>query len=252
MLTLYLLAFVRFAQPHCYLTVKPEAGLKLKTGKAPLDHRIGPADVVQVEWARGKLHRALDRLVQAVGPSWNDLVEFARVLDDSLKATTEREEVETQQVRFSKAQQQWHKEIERIQSRLKGLSRAMQGDATPYLTLLDRVDKVCRTTTLEEFEHALKEEFERDREKFREAFERVKTLDELDLRYAQPLQDAPAYLDAMKGIPEGDPFSIGCEPYRFCIDRVACILYTSAASADDYYHFIDSSRNRRVVAMDTS
>lgn len=42
MITLYLLAFVRLAQPHCYLTVKSEAGLKLKTGKAPLDNRIGP------------------------------------------------------------------------------------------------------------------------------------------------------------------------------------------------------------------
>ena len=35
MVTLYLLAFVRLAQPHCYLTVKTETGLKLKTGKPP-------------------------------------------------------------------------------------------------------------------------------------------------------------------------------------------------------------------------
>jgi hypothetical protein len=67
--TLYLLAFVWLAQPHCYLTVKSEAGLGLKTGKAPFDNRIGPADVVQVTWTMGRLHRVFDRLVQAVGPS---------------------------------------------------------------------------------------------------------------------------------------------------------------------------------------
>src|SRR5262249_31139957 len=55
MVTLYLLAFVRFAQPHCYLAVKSEAGLKLKSGKAPLDNRLGPADVVQVQWTKGRL-----------------------------------------------------------------------------------------------------------------------------------------------------------------------------------------------------
>jgi hypothetical protein len=60
MVTLYLLAFVRFAQPHCYLTVKPEIGLKLKIGKPPLDNRLGPADVVQVVWARVRLHRVFD------------------------------------------------------------------------------------------------------------------------------------------------------------------------------------------------
>ena len=117
MLTLYLLAFVRLAQPHCYLTVKSEAGLKLKTGKAPLDNRIGPADAVQVTWTRGRLHRAFERLVQAEGPSWNDLVEFARIIDDSLKATTEREEAETQQGRLLNAQKQWREKLEGLRPR---------------------------------------------------------------------------------------------------------------------------------------
>ena len=202
MVTLYLLAFVRFAQPHCYLTVKPEIGLKLKTGKPPLDNRLGPADVVQVVWARGRLHRTFDSLVQAVGPSWNDLVEFARIFDDSLKATTERQEVETQQDRLLKAQRQWHEKIEGLQPRLQRLAQATQGNAKPYLALLDQVDRVCCTGSLEEFEHALKEEFERDKDKFSTAVEQVKALDELDRRYAQALLDARGYLGALEGVPE--------------------------------------------------
>jgi hypothetical protein len=207
MVTLYLLAFVRFAQPHCYLTVKSEAGLKLKSGKAPLDNRIGPADVVQVPWAGARLHRTLDRLVQAVGPSWNDLVEFARIFDDSLKATTERQEVESQQDRFRKAQQQWHEKIERIHPRLQRLAQATRGDFTPYTTLLEQVDAVCCTTTLEGFEHALKEQFERDKEAFSTAVGQVKALDELDRLYAQPLLDALAYLAALEGMPEASPLT---------------------------------------------
>jgi len=204
LVTLYLLAFVRFAQPHCYLTVKSEAGLKLKNGKAPLDNRLGPADVVQVQWTKGRLQRAFDRLVQAVGPSWNDLVEFARVLDDSLKATTEREEVETQQDRLRKAQELWHQKIEGMRPRLKRLAQVMNGDAAPYLTILDRLDRACLTTSLEEFAHALKEEFARDKEQFREAFRQVTILDELDRRYAQTLLDTQAYLNGLEGIPDGD------------------------------------------------
>jgi hypothetical protein len=206
MVTLYLLAFVRLAQPHCYLTVKSEAGLKLKTGKAPLDNRIGPADVVQVTWTRGRLHRVFDRLVQAVGPSWNDLVEFARIIDDSLKATTEREEAETQQDRLRRSQQQWHEKLDGLRPRLQRLAQALHGNAAPFLTLVDRVDRICQTTGLEEFEWTLKEDFDRDPEKFREAFARVKTLDELDRHHTHSLIEAVAYLEALpEAIPDNDP-----------------------------------------------
>jgi hypothetical protein len=138
--------------------------------------------------------------VQAVGPSWNDLVEFARIFDDSLKATTERQEVETQQDRLLKAQRQWHEKIEGLQPRLQHLAQATQGNAKPYMALLDQVDRVCRTASLEEFEYALKEEFDRDKDKFSAAIEQVKALDDLDRRYAQALLDALGYLQALEGI----------------------------------------------------
>lgn len=195
---------VRRVKPHCYLTVKPEAARKLKTGKTPLDNRIGPADVVQVQWTKGRLHQAFDRLVQAVGPSWNDLVEFARVLDDSLKATTEREEVETQQDRLHKAQELWRQKIEGMRPRLKRLAQVMSDDAASYVALLDRIERVCLTATLEEFEYALKEEFARDKEQFRVAFAQMMTLDEVDRRYAQALLDTHSYLAALEGVPDGD------------------------------------------------
>src|SRR5882724_5952226 len=222
MVTLYLLAFVRLAQPHCYLTVKSEAGLKLKTGKTPLDNRIVPADVVQVTWTRGRLHRAFDRLVQAVGPSWNDLVEFARIIDDSLKATTERAETETQQERLIRSQQQWHEKLEGLRPRLQRLAQALRGNATPFLALVDRVDRICQTTGLEEFERTLKEDFERNPEKFREAFAQVKTLDELDRRYTQTLTEAVTYLEALdEAIPDDDPL---CEERTLLTAR--CVLET--------------------------
>ena len=208
MVTLYLLAFVRLAQPHCYLTVKSETGLKLKTGKAPLDNRIVPADVVQVTWTRGRLHRAFDRLVQAVGPSWNDLVEFARIIDDRLKATTEREEAETQQGHLLNAQKQWRDKLEGLRPRLQRLAQVLHGNATPFLALVDRIDRICQTTGLEEFERTLKEDFERNPEKFREAFAQVKTLDELDRRYTQTLTEVVAYLEALdQEIPQDDPLN---------------------------------------------
>jgi hypothetical protein len=143
-------------------------------------------------------------LIQTVGPSWNDVVEFARVLDPSLEATAEREEIETQQERLHKAQELWHQKIAGMRPRLKRLAQVMNGDAIFYLTLLDRIDRVCLTTSLEELTYVLKEEFAQDKEQFREAFRQVTTLDELDHRYAQELLDARVYLEALEGVPEGD------------------------------------------------
>ncbi|MBI3799351.1 MAG: hypothetical protein HY268_20595 [Deltaproteobacteria bacterium] len=158
--------------------------------------------------------RAFDRLVRAVGPSWNDLVEFAGVLDASLKATTEREEVETQQDRLHKAQELWHQKIEGMRPRLKRLAQVMNGDAASYLTLLDRIDRACLSTSLEEFEYVLKEEFARDKEQFREAFRQVTTLDELDHRYAQALLDARVYLETLEGVPDGDALTAELDVVR--------------------------------------
>jgi hypothetical protein len=71
---------------------------------------------------------------------------------------------------------------------------------------VDRVDRICQTTGLEEFERTLKEDFDRDPEKFREAFSQVKTRDELDRRCTQPLIEAVAYLEVLaEAIPDNDP-----------------------------------------------
>jgi hypothetical protein len=67
------------------------------------------------------------------------------------------------------------------------------------------VDRVCHTTSLEEFEYTLKEEFDKDKDKFSAAIEQVKALDELDRRYAQALLDVLGYLGALEGIPEALP-----------------------------------------------
>jgi hypothetical protein len=86
------------------------------------------------------------------------------------------------------------------------VAQALHGNATPFLDLVDRIDRICQTTGLEEFERTLKEGFDRDPEKFREAFAQVKTLDELDRRYTQPLIEAVAYLEALdEEIPDNDP-----------------------------------------------
>jgi hypothetical protein len=79
-----------------------------------------------------------------------------------------------------------------------------------------------QTTGLEEFERTLKEDFDRDPEKFREAFAQVKTLDELDRRNAQPLIEAVTYLEALdEAIPDDDPL---CEERTLLTAR--CVLET--------------------------
>ncbi len=203
MVTLYLLAFVRYAQPHCFIHLKPEQNLKLANGKPPQNNRLDESTVQEIEWAKGKLHRAFERLTKAVGPSWNDIVDFARVLDEGLKATTERTEEQTQQERLFKAQESWLEKIQGLRVHIERLAQKLNGDPTPQFELLSQTERICEARDLDAFSRAIKEHFEEDKKKFSKAFEDLKRLDELDRTYGTSLQNAIDYLNEIEGIPEG-------------------------------------------------
>jgi hypothetical protein len=200
LLSLYLAAFVRHARPQCYVSVKPEAGLALSTGRALRDNRFGYNDVPQLTWTRNKLHRSFERLVQESGPGWNDFIEYFRELDNTLKATESPQETAAQQERLRKAQADWRSKLVGIKSRLSPLAERMGENISQHLAALDSIVAICAVDTqhLPIFADALEEQFEKDLKKYKHAFEIVRKIEELDRTHLASLAEAFSYLEQIE------------------------------------------------------
>ena len=231
LLSLYLLTFVRFAQPACSLAIKPEASFTLKTGRPLRGNRLGFADVPMVTWNR-RLHRFFDRLVQLQGPGWNDFVEYFRELDETLQATTAPEQVMAQQERLGKVLTEWSSKIEAIRKRLMGLARDLEQDISEAVAVMDALGAVCQKTEphdLQTFADIFAEQFERDGQKFKSAVATSRRLEELDRIYVQPLAEAVRYLEHIEGLPQADPLMAERTRARAMVDLQAFCMDPSAA-----------------------
>src|SRR5262245_19109423 len=200
LLSLYLVAFVRHARPQCYISVKPEVGLTLNTGRALRDNRFGYNDVPQLTWAKNRPYRSFDRLAQESGPSWNDFIEYFRELDDTLKATESPQETAAQQERLRKAQTVWRGKLDGIKSRLSPLAERMGENISQHLAALDSIGAICAADTqhLPNFADALEERFEKDLKKYKQSFEVVRKIEELDRTHLASLTEAFGYLEQIE------------------------------------------------------
>lgn len=200
LLSLYLAAFVRHARPQCYISVKPEAGLTLSSGRALRDNRFGYNDVPQLTWARNKLHRSFDRLAQESGPKWNDFIEYFRELDSTLKATESPQETAAQQERLRKAQADWRGKLDGIKSRLTPLAERAGENISQRLAALDAISAISAADTqhLSSFAESLEEQFGKDLKKYKQAFEIVRKIEELDRTYLASLAEAFSYLEQIE------------------------------------------------------
>ncbi len=200
LLSLYLAAFVRHSRPQCYISVKPEFGLTLSTGRALRDNRFGYNDVPQLTWTKNRLHRSFDRLVQESGPGWNDFIEYFRELDNTLKATESPQETAAQQERLRKAQADWRSKLDGIKSRLAPLAERMGENISQHLAALDAIGAICAADAqhLPSFADALEEQFEKDLKKYKQAFEIVRKIEELDRTHLASLTEAFGYLEQIE------------------------------------------------------
>jgi len=231
-LSLYLAAFVRAGRPPCEIALKSDGRVTLKGGGRPRTGRLGFNEVPQVEWKRG-LHQGLDRLVLVKGPAWNDLVPCFRLLADGLVATDEPTQVQSQQDRLAAAYRNWTGRIKGLRDRLKGLGSRLGQDVRPLLAHLDDLDAVCATDAhhLETFETVFEERFGRDADRFRNCVTAVRRLEELDQNHLHAVADAVTYLDAVTGLPDGDPIRAGLDAARAGFDLAAFAAEPARAAA---------------------
>ncbi len=126
---LELLAFVRQNNPRVELTLKRDHKLKTRDGKVFSDPRLTPANVTQLQW-RADLYKALDALLPAAGPTWNDALPFARLLVNDLHATTDQHEIENETLRLNDKLSALRVQAPKQRSQLAVLERTL-GAALP-------------------------------------------------------------------------------------------------------------------------
>ena len=96
---LYLLAFVRRGSPRVDLLLKARHRLQNRGGQSIDRNRLTAGTVVDLRWKPG-LESGLNALVEAVGPTWNDTLGYAREVVDDLQATTDQARIEEMNARL--------------------------------------------------------------------------------------------------------------------------------------------------------
>jgi hypothetical protein len=169
LVTLYLLALVRSGGWE--ISLNPTTQIQLSNGKPLPANRLTPHTLGLVKW-NTQLERALlgARIIASVQKGWDEVLPFARVLDDSLKpAPTPEEEIERNEQLvgiLTKLKQ----EVPNIESSTRALA-AKLGGVVPrsFVEVCARLKALATSESYQQFDAAVRESYD-ERDKFGEAF----------------------------------------------------------------------------------
>jgi len=202
LIQLYLLAFIRHGQPRVELRLKPGHRLTIRKGQVLPRPALTMTNVVDVDWKLG-LDRWFDTLIPARGPSWNDVVAFAREVKLDLHAASDPAEIERQDNALRAAMETLGQEAQTARRGLEALARSLQGELTEETgEVLDRVQALGQAGTqgYAAFHERVQEHYTSP-EPLREdvgVYTRLRQL----AGYAAEIQETRAYLDGMTLRPE--------------------------------------------------
>jgi hypothetical protein len=124
LLSLYLLCFVHYGNPRAELELSPETTIKLRNSKTPPKQRLTTDLIRQVEWSN-KFDREIRVLQESQGVDWNQVVPFARTLDDTLTTTTDSQQKLEQEERLKRASLALKERVEAVNNSLASLARTL-------------------------------------------------------------------------------------------------------------------------------
>jgi hypothetical protein len=127
---LYLLAFVRRGNPRVELTLKFNHKVRTRDNQPLLQNRINAATIAEIQW-KPDLWPSMDSLVPAVGPHWNDVLAYGRLILDDLRSTVNQSEIEAESQRLMERLEQASKEVSQHQRSLQVLQRTMGAELSP-------------------------------------------------------------------------------------------------------------------------
>jgi len=124
---LYLLAFVRRGNPRVDLSLKFNHKIRTRDNRPLPQSRINAATITELQW-KPDLWPSMDALVPAVGPHWNDVLDYGRLIVDDLRATVNQTEIEAESQRLLERLERASSEVSQNQRSLQVLQRTLGVD----------------------------------------------------------------------------------------------------------------------------
>ncbi len=121
---LYLLAFLRRGNPRIDISLKINHKIRMRDNRPLVQKRINAAMITELQW-KPDLYPSLDALILAVGPHWNDVLDYGRLIVDDLRATVNQTEIEAESNRFLERLEHVEKELTQYQRDLQVLQRTL-------------------------------------------------------------------------------------------------------------------------------
>lgn len=127
---IYLLAFLRRGNPRVDLSLKHNHKIRTRDNHPLPQIRINAAMITELQW-KPDLWPSMDSLVPAIGPHWNDVLEYGRLIVDDLRATVTQTEIEAESRRFLERLERIDKELTQNQRDLQVLQRTLAVELHP-------------------------------------------------------------------------------------------------------------------------
>jgi len=124
---LYLLAFVRRGNPRVDLSLKINHKIRTRDNHPLPQSRINPATITELQW-RPDLWSSMDALVPAMGPQWNDVLDYGRLIVDDLRATVNQTDIEAESQRLLESSKRVSNEVDQTQKSIQSLQRTLGVD----------------------------------------------------------------------------------------------------------------------------
>ncbi|MBT9159326.1 MAG: hypothetical protein AAGB97_05130 [Dehalococcoidia bacterium] len=159
LISLYILCFTRYGMPAIDLYLKPNHPLILRSGSKPLHNKLTSATVPELEWKTG-LDKYFDAISLSTGPTWNEVVPFARVLRPELKTTADPVEIEGQAQLLQEALGSLHAMATQIDSSIKLLSARLEDtvDAGEH-DAVSRITDIVQAPNYAQFYQAVQDRY---------------------------------------------------------------------------------------------
>jgi Skp family chaperone for outer membrane proteins len=124
---IYLLSFLRRGNPRVELSLKPNHKIRTRDNRPLPQNRINAATITDLQW-KPDLWPSLDSLIPAVGPHWNDVLDYGRLIVDDLRATVVQTEIEVESKRLLERLQRASEELTTHEGTLQVLQRTLGAD----------------------------------------------------------------------------------------------------------------------------
>jgi hypothetical protein len=159
LISLYILCFIRYGMPAVDLYLKPNHPLILRSGSKPLHNKLTSATAPELEWKTG-LDKYFDAISLSRGPTWNEVVPFARGLRPELKTTADPVEIEGQAQLLQEVLGSLRAMTTQVSSNLKLLS-ARLGNATDAVECdaVSRIADIAQASDYAQFYQAVQDRY---------------------------------------------------------------------------------------------